>query len=844
METSRLSRVAVVGGGPAGSFFALQLIQFARAKGLSPQVHIYEPRDFGQAGPSGCNRCAGILSSSLLHNLRGLGLVVPPEVIQSRIRVYSLYSPFGTTEIEAPTPGQEICSVYRGSGPLYSPLPPTSSFDCFLLEEARRAGAEVKPSRVRAARLVPHPGVALEKGWEEYDLVVLATGVNAPAPLVEGLPYSPPPTQRMAQDELLARQEDVQEAFGHRVKVFLLPHSDLVFGTAVPKGSFINISLLGRRATPSVDEFLSHPIVKSALPFPYERVCGCRPLISIGRARNPVGEGFVAVGDAAVTRLYKDGIGAALLTARQAAYTAVNFGTTAQALRQHYLPFLRALERDNAYGRLLFSFHRRLRDSPAFFRAQARLLAEEKVCGGSRPYHRALWGMFTGSHSYGEILRTALRPHFPTRLFLEAVRQKMRGTALPACRILVLGGGFGGVYTTLHLEKALRRQRAVELTLVSRENFFLFTPLLHEVATGGIETRHISYPLRTLRGGQRFTFIQGEVKSIDLGKKLVYTDRGPLSYDFLVLALGSTTDTRLLPTQAPHVFTLKNLHDGMVLRNHIISLFEEADAAPEEQDRLLTFVVVGGGATGVQLIAELRDFIFRFLLRGYRRVTPAKVRLVLIQDAERLLDDMDPGLASYALSVLRKKGVEVRLRCRVTRVLDNALETDEGEVIPTRTLVWTAGIRANPVIEALPLEKDPVGRIRVNEYLEVPGLPGVYALGDNALFIEPKSGRPLPARAHVAVRQPGTVARNILADLFGGKKRPCPIPWVAETVSLGSREAAMKLGRLRFLGLPARFLWLVSYLILVPSVYIRTRVLLDWILALIFGRDTTLLRLR
>ncbi|MBI4301200.1 MAG: FAD-dependent oxidoreductase [Chloroflexi bacterium] len=844
MNRSELSRVAVIGGGPAGSFFALHLFRFARALGISPQIDIYEPRDFALSGPRGCNRCAGILSSSLLKNLRELNLEVPPEVIQSRISVYSVHSPFGTMEVENPSPGGDIYSVYRGSGPLRFPLPLAVSFDAFLLGEAKRQGATVIPKRVRALRQGASPAVEVGGHWEEYDLVVLATGVNAPDLLVEGLDYQPPPTYRMAQDELHARQEDVEKAFGNRVRVFLLPHSDLVFGTLVPKGSLVNVSLLGQDGSPSVEKFLSHPLVKKALPFPYTRVCGCRPMIAVGMAQNPVGERFVAVGDAGVTRLYKDGIGSAFLTARQAAYAAAHFGTTSEAFQRHYVPFLRALNRDNAYGRLLFSVHRRLKDSPAFYRAQAQMVAEERGCSDPGPSHRALWGMFTGSYSYGQILRTVLEPAFPLRLFLRAVRQRLRGIALPSCRILILGGGFGGVYAALHLERALRKQKAVELTLVSRDNFFLFTPLLHEVATGGIETRHIAYPIRTLRGRRRFTFMHGEVESIDLEDKSVLTNRGPLSYDYLVLALGSTTDTRQLPELTPNVFTLKDLYDAMVLRNHVIALSEEADACPEEQEKLLTFVVAGGGATGVQLVAEMRDFIFRFLLKNYRKLQPEKVRLILIQNEERLLEEMDPGLGSYALSVLKKKGVEVRLRSRVTKVLPQAVEINEEEVIPTHTVVWATGIRGNPVVECLPLAKDAWGRVKVNQYLEVSGASGVYALGDNALFINPKTGRPLPARAHVAVRQPRTVARNILADLLGGRKQASPVPWVAETVSLGSREAAMKLWRWRLFGLPARFLWLISYLFLVPSVYARTRVVLDWLLALFFGRDTTLLRLR
>jgi len=838
---SQLSRVAVVGGGPAGSFFALYIFHFARELGLAPEVHIYEPKDFGLGGPRGCNRCAGILSPSLVRNMRELGLEMPPEVVQARISIYALQGPYDYMEIENPA-GEEICSVYRGSGPLSFPLSPEVSFDAFLLGAAKKAGARVLPHRVTALRLRPRPAVQVGEEWTEYDLVVLAMGVNSPPLSGEDLAYRPPATRRMAQDELRARKEDVQEAFNGRVKVILLPHSDLVFGSLVPKGPFVNVSLLGRRGPPSVEEFLSNPLVRNALPFPYERACGCRPLISVGLACDPAGEGFVAVGDAAATRLYKDGIGSALLTARQAAHTAVHHGTTARAFARNYLPFLQSLHRDNSYGRLLFYIHSRLKESPSFFIAQARLVEQEKSRPGPRPYHRVMWGMFTGSYNYGNILKTTLRPSFVPRLSLQALREKLRGRRLIPRRVLILGGGFGGVYTALHLEKALRRQ-PVEITLVSRENFFLFTPLLHEVATGGIETRHIAYPIRSLRGRKRFSFIQAEVAAVDLDKKAVQTDRGLLPYDYLVLALGSTTDTRQLPTAAGHVFTLKTINDGIAIRNHLISLFEEADARPGGEG-LLTFVVAGGGATGVQLIAEMRDFFFRFLLRNYPGVDPEKVRLILVQNRERLLDDMHPSLAAYALSVLRKKGIEVRLGSKVTRVLPGAVEISGQEVISTSTLVWTAGVRASPVVEALPVEKDSLGRVKVNRYLEVPAFPGVYALGDNALFVNPATGSPLPARAHIAVRQPRVVAHNILADLFGRRKRPCPVPWMSQTVSLGSREAGMELLGLRILGLPARFLWLVSYLLLVPSVYVRTRVLLDWLLALFFGRDTTLIRLR
>lgn len=834
--------MAVVGGGPAGSFFAIHLLSLARREGFAPQVDIYEPKDFTLAGPRGCNRCAGILSASLVENMKLLGLEPPPEVVQARIQTYSLHSPFGTIEVENPAPERELLSVYRGAGPLRSPLPPTVSFDAFLLGEAKKAGARVLPERVEEVRVRPAPAVKVGGEWLGYDLVVLASGVNSPPLAVEGAAYQRPPLHLMAQDELAASPEDIARAFGPRVRVFLLPRSDLVFGTLVPKGNFVNVSLLGARHIPSVAEFLEHPLVKEALPFPYIRVCGCRSYISLGQAMDPVGPGFVAVGDAGVTRLYKDGIGAALLTSQRAANVAVHFGISGEAFSHHYLPFLRAVHRDNRLGQAIFAVHHRLKDSPSFFRAHGRLTEKERRRKDSRPFHRVFWGLFTGSYSYGSILGTSLHPLTSARLVLEAARQKVKGPTLPPTQIVVLGGGFGGVYTTLHLDRALRRHRGVHITLVSQENFFQFTPLLHEVATGGIETRHIVQPIRSLQKGRRFAFVQAEVERVDLEAKAVHTSRGSLPYDFLVLALGAVPDTSQLRGSAPYLFFLKNLYDGLLLRNHIIGLFEEAAAGGQDRRGRLTFTVVGGGPTGVQLIAEMRDFVRRFILPRYP-VAPSQVHFLLVQDEDRLLEDMDSRLASYALTALRQKGVEVRLSSRVTRLLPEGVEINGEEVVPTGTLIWTGGIRASPVVEALPAEKDEQGRVRVDRHLKVPAYPGVYALGDNASFADPRTGDSLPARAHIAVRQPRTLAHNIVADLTGGRKKAFRPPWSAEMVSLGSHRAAAKVSWLRLYGLPARVLWLAGYLLLVPSRYTRVRVSLDWLLALIFGRDLTHLRL-
>lgn len=845
MELRPGSRVAVVGGGPAGSFFALHVMEFARRERLPLEVDIYEPRDFSLPGPLGCNRCAGILSTRALRGMKELGLELPETVVLGRIQRYLLVSPFGTIEITNPQATEATISVYRGGGPRYAPVPPETSFDRFLLGEAERRGARLLRLRVRGLRLTPRPAVFSAEGWREYRLIALCTGVNGLPMKVEGIDYRPPATLRMSQDELLARREDVEEFFGATVKVFLFPRSPLVFGTLVPKGELINVSLLGHRQLPSVAEFLSHPLVQATLPFPYRKACGCRPLISVGQAASPFGDGFVTVGDAGVTRLYKDGIGAALTTARQAAHTAVYHGVSRAAFRRHYQPTVSALNRDNAYGRLLFRLHGRIKDSPSVFRAHAHLAQKERAAAKPRrPFNNVVWGMFTGSDTYGQLLRTALAPGFQFKLSWHTLRERLRRRHITGpARIVVLGGGFGGIYSTLRLAKVLGRNPGVEVTLINRDNFFLFAPLLHEVAAGTIETRHIALPIRALRGRKKFRLLTTEVFSVDLAEKLVHTDAGIIPYDYVVLALGGVPEPLPPSFQSPDVFALRTLYDGIYLRNHIIQLFEKAEAGADKRQALLTFVVVGGGAIGVQIVAEMRDFILGALARHYREIDRSRIRIILVSSEDKLLPDMDDHIARYALSHLRKKGIEVKLSAKVTGVWEGGIELENGEHVATRTVVWSPGMEASPVVAGLPVEKDELGRVIVNPYLEIPGARGAYALGDNAHVTNSKNGRPLPARAHVAVRQPGTVVKNIIADLKGQPKRTFAAPWMADMVSLGPRCAAIKLFGVRLYGFPARALWLAGYLALLPHGYNRIRVGLDWFLSLLFGRDNTLLRL-
>lgn len=864
-KTRRLepgSRMAVVGGGPAGSFFAICLLRLARERNLDIQVEIYEARNFAASGPLGCNRCAGILSASLLKNLRGLGISIPQEVVLGRITSYQLYSPYGTAEIKNPDPFDDIFSIYRGSGPLHSHGQQVASFDGFLLAQAQSLGARVLHQKAQEISLRPSPTVRSNDAQEEYDLVVLSSGLNSGTIPVEGLPYRPPATRSMAQDELYAAPEDIQRFFGASVKVFLLPGADLIFGTLVPKGHFINVSLLGAGETWRVEDFLSNDLVKEAIPFPYERSCGCRPKIAVGMASHFYADGFVAIGDACVARLYKDGIGSALLTARQAARTALDHGVSSEEFARHYAPLALAIHRDNRFGKAIFGVHHRIKESPALFRSHSRLIAAEQSQGKrEQPFSRTFWGIFTGSYTYRQIAQTALKPSFIVKLATGYLREKLglQPPALPCAtlpeaapstprrprRILVLGGGFGGVYTTLHLERALRHHPGVSLTLVSDENFFLFTPMLQEVATGGIETRHIAYPIRRLRHRENVRFLQTRVLDIDLHERKVATGYGPLDYDLLVLALGSITDMTELPRPAKNVFTLKSLLDGMFLRNHVINALELADIEddPYRRRQLLTFVVAGGGYTGIQLITEMCDFIRGSLLKEYKSIQASEVRILLMEGQERLLPGKDAGLARRIGDILGRQGIEIMVNSKVTDLQDGSMEINGEQWLPTGTVVWATGIRANPVVARLPVEKDSLGRVLVNEYLELPAFPGVYALGDNACIMDAATGEALPPRAHFAVRQPKTVAANILADLGGKARRPYRWKPAIEMISLGPRNAAMSFRGIHLFGLPVRLLWVLGYLSLVIGAYNRIRIVVDWLLILFFGRDSTLLRI-
>jgi flavin-dependent dehydrogenase len=398
MRLGNGSRVVIVGGGPAGSFTALHLLHFAAEAGLRLDITILEARDFNRPGPGGCNKCAGILSASLIHNLASLDLHLPPEVIQSELNTYVLHLRGTELPIHQPDPDRRILSVYRGSGPRLGSPPPARSFDSWLLEQAQERGASVQRARVRTIQSGTKPTVLTARQEFPADLVVLATGVNSRSPLDKLWGYRPPLTEVMAQDEVPLPPGFADD----RVHIFFDYPPGLIFGGLIPKGRYANISLLGLGMPPdAVNDFLEGQGLMSLFVDSVPTLCGCTPRVSVSMASNYYADRLAVVGDAAVTRLYKDGIGAAYLTAEAVARTAIQRGVASRDFSAGYRPICQRIAADNRYGRWLFRLWSIRQQSPFLLSTWRRaILTESNLPFSAQIHTRVLWGMFTGSESY------------------------------------------------------------------------------------------------------------------------------------------------------------------------------------------------------------------------------------------------------------------------------------------------------------------------------------------------------------------------------------------------------------------------------------------------------------
>lgn len=408
-------------------------------------------------------------------------------------------------------------------------------------------------------------------------------------------------------------------------------------------------------------------------------------------------------------------------------------------------------------------------------------------------------------------------------------------------RIMILGGGFGGLYAALQLEKRLARDPAIEVILVSRQNFFLFTPMLHEVAASDLDLTHIVNPIRKLL--RRVHFFDGEIEDIDLSARRVRVSHGDrhhrhdLEYDYLVLALGSITNFYNLPGLEERALTMRTLGDAIHLRNRLIANLEEADfeCAVGERSLLLTILVAGGGFAGVETIAAVNDFL-REAIKFYPHLQEEHIRVILVHSGPVILPELGEKLGVYARKKLSARNIEIRLNSRVTGVSEAGVTLNDGSVIETNTLVWTAGTSSNPLLEKLPCRKER-GRLLVNEYLEVPEWPGVWALGDCALIPEGKTGAYYPPTAQHALREGLIAAHNLLTATHGGRKKPFVFSAIGQLAAIGRRTGVANIMGLNFSGFIAWWLWRTVYLSKLPRFEKKLRVVLDWTLDLIFSKD-------
>jgi len=423
-------------------------------------------------------------------------------------------------------------------------------------------------------------------------------------------------------------------------------------------------------------------------------------------------------------------------------------------------------------------------------------------------------------------------------------------------QILILGGGFGGVTTAQCLEEVFGADRSVAFTLVSETNALLFTPMLAEVAGSSLEPTHITSPLRTSL--RRTQVVRGRVTEIDLEKRrvLVAVDHHAsnggageaereLSFDHLVLALGSVSNYLGMTNVQKNAFDFKSLLDAIKIRNHLIDMFENADREkdPARRLELLTFVVAGGGFAGVELAGALNDFA-RGMLADYPNLRPEDLRIVLIHSRDRILPELSEPLAAYAREQMAARGVTFRLNARLADARPGVVILKPEEEIRAWTLVWTAGTTPNPLLASLPVERDKRGAVVVDANLAVPGHPGLWALGDCAAVTDGVTGKPCPPTAQFALREARAVAENVRASHREKPLRPFHFNTRGALCVVGHHTACAELAVpflrdkfMRFSGLFAWLLWRGIYLSKLPGLERKVRVFSDWVIELFFPRD-------
>jgi NADH:ubiquinone reductase (H+-translocating) len=407
-------------------------------------------------------------------------------------------------------------------------------------------------------------------------------------------------------------------------------------------------------------------------------------------------------------------------------------------------------------------------------------------------------------------------------------------------RILIVGGGYVGLYSALGLERRLREGEA-DVTLVNPESFMVYQPFLPEAASGSIEPRHVVVPLRTVL--RRVRLVTGSIVSVDPTTKVatVAPAEGPpweLPFDQLVVALGSVSRVLPVPGLAERAIGFKTVAEAISLRNQVLSRMDAAEstADPDVRRRALTFLFVGGGYAGVEALAELED-LARDACRYYRTVERSDMRWILVEAASSILPEIGPGLARYAIERLRRRSIDVFLETRLESAEGGHMRLSNGERFDADTLVWTTGVRPHPMLARLGLPLDERGRVPVDDRLRVIGLEDAWAAGDCAAVPDVTSGGFSPPTAQHALRQARRLATNLVATLRGRELRPFRYRNLGQLVSLGRYKGVARVPGLRLRGFPAWFLHRTYHVLRVPTANRKVRIMLDWTVALFFRRD-------